>query len=149
MSKFLSLVLPSRAEILPVVTNSKPLVWLDFSAVVPDVDESCFRRGAFNSSYHAGFLAISSIADFSVLVGAVKQFLESHPEAKLYKSILELEQNFAWFAVHIYGQKADAELLSPGLHHCLKVLKPSNGVFWHRVTKGESLDDDTLEAVQP
>jgi hypothetical protein len=145
MSKFLSLVLPARAEVLPVVTNSKALTFADFNALVPDLDQGFFKAGSCVSSVHAGFLALSNSADFVVLLKMISTFLESCPTAKVYKLVLDHEQNFVWFTIYVTSSGADADKLAYNLHCALRLADVRrHGAYWVRETKGESLDSDTV-----
>jgi hypothetical protein len=141
MSKFLSLVLPTRAEVLPVATNSKALTFADFNVLVPDLDRGFFKAGSCASSVHAGFLAIPSACNFAVLNNAIQDFLEQHSTVKVWKSIIGYEPKFVWFALYVSSSNADASELAAALLVSLRVLEA--GAYVQAVHQGESLDDDT------
>jgi hypothetical protein len=145
MSKFLSLVLPCQAEVLPVVTNSKALTFADFNALVQDLDQGFFKAGASASSVHAGFIAIPNTCNFAMLNNAIQNFLEQNGTVKVWKSIIGHEPKFVWFALYVSSSNADASELAAALLVSLRLLE--SGAYVQNANQGESLDDDDDTAV--
>ncbi len=139
--QFMSLVVSPRVE-------SKKVDFALFDDLVRDQSKGFFSRKADPFFDVAGFLFVSNQSNFDELNATLQTFLKQNAHAKLYKSLIQnqVEKNGLWFEVHLTSNTHDIDSLARVLNRSLCRL--GAGTKWQSVAfTGESLDNDTLEAV--